>query len=508
VWEIDGDSDEDGTVSVRVRERGQNWREATPLRRIPADAREGFAWPNRHAGSVFGLTPGTAYDVELFLLDPDGGCEIRLLSATTRTVPEAMQGAPVVLATPASFDMLANASQPGDIIELSPGTYPGFTFPNDGSPGMPIVIRGGDGVEIDGDVRLDGRAHVIVEGLTVNGQIKFNAADSLAIKRNTVNAVADGIAMLTRGENIYVGDNIVEGPTNWTEDALGVDGNNLGEGIVLTGPGHVIEHNRVTGFRDAISLLEDDGADDQFSIDILYNDIYEAGDDGVEADFCFHNCRILGNRLTNVFIALSSQPGLGGPTYFIRNSIYNVILSAFKLQRGSVGDIVWHNSVVKNGDALGIYTGDVFSRQEFRNNVLIGGPGGDYNGYSSGSGKVIDLESADPSCDLDHDGYGSTLGSFTGTIGAVDFMSLAQLQATTTEVHAVELGLDVFASAVAYPADPFPALAAADLRPAAAGAAIDAGVGIPGINAEHAGAAPDLGAYEFGEPLRVYGPRP
>ncbi|MCC7535203.1 MAG: hypothetical protein IT379_03275 [Deltaproteobacteria bacterium] len=62
--------------------------------------------------------------------------------------------------------------------------------------------------------------------------------------------------------------------------------------------------------------------------------------------------------------------------------------------------MVLHNTVVKNGDALGIYTSDVFSRQLFRNNLLIGGPGGDYNGYSSGSGRVMDLGSADSTCDL------------------------------------------------------------------------------------------------------------
>jgi hypothetical protein len=273
----------------------------------------------------------------------------------------------------------------------------------------------------------------------------------------------------------------------------------------LTGPGHVIEHNRVVGFRDAISLLEDDGAVDQFSIDILYNDIEVAADDGIEADFCFHNCRILGNRLTNTFIALSSQPGLGGPTYFIRNSLYSVILSAFKLQRGSIGDVVWHNTVVKNGDALGIYTTDVFARQQFRNNLFLGGPGGEYGGWSSGSGRVIELDAADPSCDLDYDGYGSMTGSFEGNIGATAFASLAELQATTSEVHAVELDFDVFASAVAYPDSPFPALPIPDLRVAPESAAIDAGVAIPGWN--HAGAAPDLGAHELGEPLPDYGPR-
>ena len=35
------------------------------------------------------------------------------------------------------------------------------------------------------------------------------------------------------------------------------------------------------------------------------------------------------NRITNVFMGLSSQPGLGGPTYFIRNAMYNVVCAPF-----------------------------------------------------------------------------------------------------------------------------------------------------------------------------------
>ena len=53
----------------------------------------------------------------------------------------------------------------------------------------------------------------------------------------------------------------------------------LGEGIELTGPGNVICHNFVKGFRDAISTLEDSGARNQYSIDIYNNDITEMGDD-------------------------------------------------------------------------------------------------------------------------------------------------------------------------------------------------------------------------------------
>ena len=100
---------------------------------------------------------------------------------------------------------------------------------------------------------------------------------------------------------------------------MGANGDNIGEGIQMTGPANVICFNRVTGFRDCISTMEEQQVTDQSCIDIYNNDIDTGADDGIEADFCFHNCRIMRNRLTNCFVGLSSQPGLGGPTYFIRN---------------------------------------------------------------------------------------------------------------------------------------------------------------------------------------------
>lgn len=504
-WLVEGDTDNDATVAVRWRVSGGAWQEGTPLRRTPAGEVEGFAWANKHAGTVFGLTPGTDYEVELYLSDPDGGCEVRVLEASTRPVPAPTPGATVIPVDPGSFPDAATAAVAGDVLELAPGTYASFTFSNDGTEGAPIVIRAaGDGVVIDGEVRLDGRSYVIVQGLEVHGQIKFNDATELAIIGNHVLATEDGIVTKTRAENLYIADNVVEGATVWAEGSLGVDGDNIGEGIEVTGPGHVIEHNRVTGFRDGISFIEDDGAVDQHSIDVLYNDISEAADDGIEADFCFHDCRIVGNRLTNVFMGVSSQPGLGGPTYFVRNAIYNAAFQAFKLQRGSVGDVAWHNTVVKMGDALSTYTEDVFSRQHFRNNLFLGGPGAAYNGYDNGEGDVIDLSAA-MDVDLDYDGFGSTAGMFTGNLGGVGFASLAELQAMTSEAHAVEVDLSVFASAVEVPASAFPGLAPVDLRIAGGSAAEDAGEAIAGFG--FAGAAPDLGAYEVGDALPVYGPR-
>src|SRR5262245_30156587 len=91
-WQIDGDDNLNGVVSVRYRAVGQAaWRQALPLRRVPAGksrppATE-YSWKNRHAGSIFDLQPDTEYEIHLQLVDPDGGSAERMVRARTRPVP-------------------------------------------------------------------------------------------------------------------------------------------------------------------------------------------------------------------------------------------------------------------------------------------------------------------------------------------------------------------------------------------------------------------------------------
>ena len=60
------------------------------------------------------------------------------------------------------------------------------------------------------------------------------------------------------------------------------------------------------------------------SSDIIGNDIRNVDDNCIEADSGGHNFRIIGNRCFNMaHRALSTQPALGGPIYFIRNIVYN-----------------------------------------------------------------------------------------------------------------------------------------------------------------------------------------
>ena len=371
-----------------------------------------------------------------------------------------MAGAPVKPATPGTLAAVLGSAQPGDVVRLGAGSYPGFQIGVSGEPGRPIVVRNGGGAVVNGEIGIFLQHDVHVEGLTVNGRIRFNGTDRASITGNTINAqVANeghGIITYLRAEDAYIADNVVNGVTAWNDAALGASGNNLGEGILVTGPGHVIEHNRVSGIRDAISFVEDTGAFDQFSLDVLGNDILDAADDGVEADFCFHNCRIMRNRLTNTFVALSAQPTLGGPAYFVRNVAYNVAHVAFKLYRGSNGDVIVNNTVVKSGDAFGNDAGRPVSNLYMRNNLLIGGPGGTFGGYENGTGRVFDVSTLDEgSVDADHDGYGSTTGTFVFKWGDVAAATgLTAMRTTTTEAHAVEVTMAAFADGGRLPCEP------------------------------------------------------
>jgi hypothetical protein len=510
-WALTGDDNANATATVRYRKLGAaSFRSALPLFRVPAGNNQGFSWDNKLAGSIFGLEPGTEYEIELELGDPDGGNASEMLTVKTRPLPVAPANARSVPVVPDSLAAALDAAAPGDVLLLADGSYEAFVVPNDGTEAAPIVIRAASAGKavVEGDVRLDGRAHVFLEDLAVHGKIKMNDADSVVVRGCTIETPDYGIIAYGNGiTNAVIMNNVVTGTTVWREASLGTDGDNNGEGIQFTGPGNVVAYNRVSGFRDCLSLMEDDEAVAQIADDFYGNDLSACADDAVEADFAMGNVRVYGNRIRDSFMGISSQPGLGGPTYFVRNAMYNVLFQAFKLQRSSVGDVGFHNTVVKSGDAFSVNTEDVFSRATFRNNLFIGGPCDTYNGYDSGPGDIMMLPSADLSCSFDYDGYGSIgTAKFAGRVGDVRFDGLDELHSLTSEAHGLEVDLSVFAANVTFPANPFAAPATPSLLLASDGSAIDQGVPLANVNDDFTGAAPDLGAFELGTNEPVYGP--
>jgi hypothetical protein len=516
-WKIEGDDNLNGVVSVRYRVAGESaWHDAMPLRRVPAGQSRGtrpiFHWENKHSGSVFDLRPDTEYEIALALRDPDGGSADKLVRARTRPVPRARDDAPVRQVSKSEIE----SAQPGEILVLAAGDYGDFVVPRDGQPDRPIVFRSPDGRAVFSMISLQKRKHIYLEGLTIKNDqpkgvgIKMEGAEHCAVRYCTVNATYGVRASAAPGAmGCYIADNVLQGNTPWRPEAMGANGDNIGEGVQMTGPANVICFNRVTGFRDCISTMEERSVTDQFCIDIYNNDIHTGADDGIEADFCFHNCRIMRNRLTNCFVGLSSQPGLGGPTYFIRNVMYNLTFDPFKLNRGSRGDVILHNTVVKVGDGLRVSSGAMFDHAFFRNNLCIGGPPGNqrWGGYGAGSGQAARVNAPGPHCSLDYDAIGTYETPFDGLIGKQRFSSLEELRRGPHEVHGVKVDLSVFRN-VAFPNPPLPEREPPDLRPQAGSPVVDAGVKLPNVNDDFRGAAPDIGAYEVGQPLPHYGPRP
>jgi hypothetical protein len=102
-------------------------------------------------------------------------------------------------------------------------------------------------------------------------------------------------------------------------------------------------------------------------------------------------------------------------------------------------------------------------------------------------------------------------GVRNGSRNVQRFGSLADLRmATGQEAHGLEVDYGVFQNLHAPDASKPNAVYYAkdlDFRLAPVGKAVDAGIRVPNVNDDFTGKAPDLGAYELGRPLPLYGPR-
>jgi hypothetical protein len=501
-WLISGDDNYNATCTVKFRKSGsQAWRDGMPLKRVAAGESEDtdpiYSWRNKFSGTIFNLQPGSSYEIKLALRDPDGGAVDTTITASTRPVPRTTGAC--------------------EIIDVPDGNNGSLTITTDGTPGRPKVYRSVSHKAVYSTISLNNRKWVYLEGLTVNGSINMREAENCAVKRCSVtvsftgngHGAIDGQLGIT---NCYIADNYVLGPVQWIASEMGASGASMVEGIEITGCGNVIRNNYVKGFHDCLSHMEDDevSSDGQICNDWCGNDVFSGLDDGIEADFAFSNCRIIANRFTNCFNVMSSQPGLGGPTYFIRNVVFNSAMGAFKLNRASVGDVILHNSIVKAGDGLCTFDDTPFDWAIWENNLALGGTNGGWTGsqvtggYGPGSGYACAIKACGSHCIFDYDAVGTYKTTFTARINAKDFF--------TVEPHGRRIDSAAFAD-FKFPSPPAPGptyyYQPQDLRPSpACTSMVDKALLIPNINDDFLGAGPDIGAYEAGQELPVYGPRP
>lgn len=517
-WPLTGDDNFNATVTTRVRVQGSSaWHDALPLYRVHAELVTGGGATPEFAGSIFDLAPATTYDVELTAHDPDGGDKTTTISATTRPVPATDPAHPrVVNVTDApSLSSALAAAKPGDVITLAAGTYKGeFTLNASGTADDPIVLRGVDrdtvildGANTGSNVLAVEGSYTHVERLTLqhdNRALRFHgsAASNNVVRRVHAKDVVLGFGSNPDQKDFYICDNVLEGRLSWPKvysDDQGVHAND--DGIHVEGDGHVVCHNAVSGFGDALKI-EQVGAR---AVDFYGNDVDDAYDNAIELDQTSGNSRCVRNRFTNTFMPISMQPIFGGPAYAIRNLVINLAVEQVKMHNATVGLVILNNTFVSSAYAFQVLDATTAHAVTMMNNLFIGPA-------TPQGGRTVQWDQpVDPATDrVDWNGWYPD-GQFHMGFGAggANYANFAALAASGKyESHGRLVGSALFANGFVTPASYTTHVAPMDGTLAAGSDAIDHGAVLPNVTDGFVGAAPDLGAQETGCAVPIYGPRP
>lgn len=457
----------------------------------------------------------------------------------------------------------------GDVILIHTGEYKadyknyrdyhGLTFDGtyfltqDGTSDKPVVIKAAG----DGEVIFDGSGtavlfdvtaadYTLFQGITItNTEVAIRAGlmnaygcNGLTVKHCKFTNIGIGIQGQYEGaRNYYIADNVFTGreDTSMVNHHTVENGQNIQRlasyyAVKLHGQGHTVCYNLVKYFFDGIDICthanpETDPDKKAVAIDFYNNDIFVCNDNFIEADGGNHNIRILRNRCFNSGQqALSNQPVLGGPVYWVRNIVYNCSnASTFKFWgMYPAGVIAYHNT------SSGIFTRDdkPGSNIHLRNNLFLPSEDADlptlglytyttysslnYNGYRK---RNPFIGYCAPGKDL--------IYNFDNNKQALRYSSLKKFsKATKQEIYGKLVDYSIFIDAKppqfaafrkkhkklgeVYPVY-YPENFNFQLRQNSV--PIDAGCNLPGINDDFTGKAPDLGAYEFGKQTPHYGPR-
>jgi hypothetical protein len=181
--------------------------------------------------------------------------------------------------------------------------------------------------------------------------------------------------------------------------------------------------------------------------------------------------------------------------------LYNVGVEPFKMHNEPSGAIMMHNTIVKAGVPFVLWTNKPIHNCVYRNNLFVG-TNGRY---------MFECDSPDDGCDFDYDGFSG--GPFGTALkwNKVKYNTVDDVRSKAPIYKHLVLvdAATAFASGVKPPESDKSQVdrTTIDLRLSPKSAAVNAGQSIPGMNDGFAGTAPDLGAYEVGQPIPHYGPR-
>jgi hypothetical protein len=398
-------------------------------------------------------------------------------------------------------------------LALDASGWPGFPLSQAHDPERPLVIKpAGDGpVVIDGEgmpelFNMAGSENIIIEGLTLQNAgiiFQFSSRGQERPSRNITirNCVIRNMAHVAYGDhpgnrNITIIDCEIIGRQ---ERVLGAWGDTpTRQAITLSGKGHVFAYNRVRDVFDYVNAGQPTRC-----LDVYNNDIQRASDNSICFNGDARNCRALRNRIYNGGSMQMDNRNDSGPTYWIRNVVYNA-KSNMAWKTGNLGGIV----ALHNTTSLYPLHFNVYNYGRVQNNLFLGAPG--KGGKPSKALRAV----SEQETMLNHNGYLLKNAEFFFDKERMADFSAFQ-KASGMERDGIAVDFSIFKNAISphglekdWPhnvqlLDP----ADFDLSLAAGANAVDAGMVIPNVNEDFTGKAPDLGAYEKGKALPHYGPR-
>ncbi|MEM9195151.1 MAG: putative Ig domain-containing protein [Myxococcota bacterium] len=529
---------EDAMATVRYRPAGERaWIDAHPLLRIRPEFVTGGApreVVDAFAGTIFDLTPGASYDVEIMISIAGSEPVVLQSTVTTRALPS-QSGAPTMSVSASdNLQDALNALGPGDVLELQNGIYDvdGLRIEASGMEGMPVVIRGEsrEGVVLRNRsrvIQILESSHLTIENLTLEGSGVDSGTDASSHGISFWNGGAEQEEVTLRGLDIVgvdrgviasgavrgllVYDCVLRGNNTWTQDLIESNATWNDDGIRIPGEGNCAFDNTLSGFGDACAVTNG-----EFSAAVYFyrNAIEMTGDDACEGDFMTRNFGFYDNYISNCGTFLSLDPLWGGPLYCFRNVVINTMRGPFKLNNENTGFMIYNNTIVRTDGrsewAWAQSNNGALRNWSYRNNLMV----------YLGDGRLLALESSgnDP-IDFTHNGW-SVDRAVWWTRSGGSFRSLEEARAALPETTPVfgtatrRHDRDIFVES-----NPFDAPISLgpdhltevterfDFTLRSDSVAHGAGTPIPNVTDGFSGEAPSIGAHIPGRSFPVFGAR-
>ncbi len=506
---------QDGPCTITYKEKSQkDWKKGLDL---VYDSRDG-----EYRGSIFNLSPNTAYQAELV-----SGKSRKAIEFTTKN--DRFPVGKVTTLKAGETDSMVVITESG-----TPGAYHLVTVPAGRSSVLNLKNVFKYGIDIDAD-------YVIVSGIEVrNAQVH-----GIIIRKNRRDVVIEqchitfwgrmggphtygnfeggfdsGIYGETGSGNLTIQRNLIEDPRGASNDwETGHPDGPQGISLIESSGGNVIRYNDIIssedhGYNDGI------GGSNNFSwtgnmnrdSDIHGNIIRNCWDDAIESEGGNTNVRIWCNYIDLFYNGIATASTSKGPLYIIRNvsgvsrtSHWNTIGGSLiktgeREEYGGGRKYVFHNTILQPDGVNNVFSGGVNPNCISRNNIF------------DVPGRLASDTEKEPASDYDYDFYsGNNKGKTAIEEHAVKFGTTP----AGTKLYLTSWSLEFYPrgtiNSIKWGKYPYEfgdrKLQITDPVTWIKNPLIDSGIVLPGVNDIFSGTAPDLGAFETGKPPIEFGRR-